>query len=83
MEIKIRKYIEIWKDRGYTEDIPDEVPEKLMQLGLAPSYKAIALAVLQNDHALISLGFPPPKSQWYNKLKRIELAERNKDEDIQ
>lgn len=41
------------------------------------------MAILKNDHALISLGFTPPKSEVYNNLKRIELAERELKRRIQ
>ena len=61
---------------GYSDDIPDEVPRVLMKLGLAPSYKAIALALLQNDMNLESLGFTPRKSIYYSILKKIEIDAR-------
>jgi len=77
MKRKIGKYIKIWKGRGYPNDIPDSVPEKLMQLRLAPSYKAICLNILKNDHQCQSLGFTPKKSKWYGILKRIEIEGRN------
>jgi predicted phosphoadenosine phosphosulfate sulfurtransferase len=37
-----------------------------------PSYKAIALAILQNDLALHSLGFQPHVSHWYRAIKQNE-----------
>ena len=55
-------------------DIPDEVPTVLMQEGLAPSYKAIAFAILKNDPT--ALGFVPKASKWYGELKRIEIQQR-------
>ena len=78
MRRKIIKYIKSWKGKGYPTDIPDEVPEVLARRNLAPCYKSIALAILKNDHSLKSLGITPPKSEYYNALKRIELEERNK-----
>lgn len=77
---KITKYIYLWKNQGYKDDISDEVPEGLMRLNLAPSYKAICIALLKNDHNLISLGMSAPKSRWYNELKKIEIDERIKHE---
>ena len=68
----------MWKAKGYPDGIPDSVPNELMNLNLAPSYKAIALAILQNDHSLKSLGMSSPKSEWYNTLTRIELKSRVK-----
>lgn len=76
MDRKIQQYIETWKKRGYPEDIPDEVPEKIMSMQLAPSYKAICFAILKNDHPLKSLGFTPKKSKWYSILKKIEIEGR-------
>jgi predicted phosphoadenosine phosphosulfate sulfurtransferase len=48
-----------------------------MDLGLAPSYKAICIAVLKNDHSMQSLGYSPKKSKYYSILKQIELKKRN------
>jgi predicted phosphoadenosine phosphosulfate sulfurtransferase len=45
-----------------------------MQLRKAPSYKAIALAILKND--MTDLGFSPPFSAWYFELKRVEIEAR-------
>ena len=71
---RINEYVETWKKRGYPDDIPDEVPNELMRQGLAPSYKAIAIAILKNDLKLESLGFSGSKSEWYGVFKRIELG---------
>ena len=73
---RVRQYIESWLVRGYADGIPDEVPVPLMRLGLAPSHRAIAEALLRNDMALLSLGFSPPTSEWYGTLKRIEISAR-------
>lgn len=70
------EYIETWKRRGYSDDIPDEVPHELIVLGLAPSYKAIAMAILRGDMNLISLGFSSTYSAWYDVLKREEISQR-------
>jgi hypothetical protein len=37
--------------------IPDEVPNKIMRAFKAPSYKAIAIAILKNDYAMNMLGY--------------------------
>ena len=47
-----------------------------MKLGLAPSYKAIALAILKNDNNFESLGFTAPVSRWYSAIKRVEIEQR-------
>ena len=66
---KINKYIKTWKDRCYSDGIPDEVPEKLSKTLRAPSYKAIAIAILKNDHTCKSLGFNTTMSQTYYDVK--------------
>lgn len=76
MKAKIASYIKTWMARGYPEDIPDEVPTALMDLCLAPSYRAICLAILKNDAPLQSLGFTPKKSAAYMAIKRIEIQRR-------
>lgn len=64
---------------GYFYDIPDDCPEELYKRNLAPSYKAIALALLNNDHALKSIGMTQPKSEAYSMLKKIELKARKEN----
>jgi predicted phosphoadenosine phosphosulfate sulfurtransferase len=78
MEKKIQEYIKKWRRQGYPTGIPDVVPSELMSDNLAPSYKAICIAILKNDHSLKSLGFVEKKSIWYNVLKRIEISKREK-----
>ena len=70
----MEEYLKTWQRRGYSDGIPDEVPARLMSLRKAPSYKAIALAILKND--ITDLGFTPPASAWYSELKRIEIEAR-------
>lgn len=77
MSARINHYVSSWTRRGYPKGIPDEVPPELMRLGLAPSQKAIAFAILRNDHHLTSLGYTAPNSPWYQELKRIEIHQRN------
>ena len=72
----IREYVTLWRTRGYPDDIPDTVPDALMRENLAPSYKAICLAIMRNDVALESLGFFPKTCASYTALKRIELDAR-------
>ena len=75
---RIREYIDSWKLKGYEHGIPDAVPNVLRKMNLAPSYKAIAIAILNNDHDFNSLGFTSKTSIYYGILKRIELERRNK-----
>lgn len=78
MQEKINAYIRKWKKQGYPNGIPDEVPDVLMRLNLAPSHKAIAMAILRNDFNLTSLGFSPPYSYWYDAIKHVEISDRGK-----
>lgn len=76
MQARIGHYVATWKRRDYPNDIPEEVPSELQRLNFAPSYRAIATAILKNDHHLTSLGYGAPVSPWYNELKRIEIEAR-------
>ena len=67
----VTHYLKTWTDRCYSE-IPDEVPDKISKANRAPSYKAIAIAILKNDSSLKSLGFEGRHSHWCKIL-------RNKD----
>ena len=64
--------MKVWEGRCYENGIPDEVSDGLMKSMRVPSCKAIALAILQNDLALHSLGFQPHVSHWYRAIKQNE-----------
>lgn len=76
MHAKVSWYRSFWMMRGYQEDLPEEVPSEVSSKNYAPSWRAIAVAILSNDVALQSLGFSGPHSEWYGILKRVELSER-------
>ncbi len=82
MQKHIDQYINIWESRGYPNGLPDEVPDQLMHERLAPSFKAIALTILRNDHGCQSLGFTPDASPWYSAIKRNEIAARSQKEEV-
>ena len=65
----VENYICKWKEI-YSKDIPDEAPHRLDYLNKVPSYKRIALAILNNDLSKIGHSF---NSGYYSKLKEIEL----------
>ena len=71
MNESIKEYKAKWKKYGYSE-IPDEVPLRIYQLELAPSYKHLALLILNNE---INVN-KNKKSKWYYELKRIELTDK-------
>jgi len=66
---RITTYTQTWMERCYSDDIPDSLPDKLMDSGRVPSYKAIALAILKNDASMQSLGFSGEVSSWFYVLK--------------
>jgi len=53
------------------------VPDKLMDSNRAPSYKAIAIAILKNDAHLHSLGFTKKVSAWHEILIRENSIQGN------
>lgn len=78
---KINAYVETWESRCYQGGIPDEVPAGIAASGRAPSYKAIAMAILRNDHSCKSLGLSGRHSQYYNDLKELRQYEDLTDSD--
>lgn len=70
----IIEYIEKWEKRCYKDGIPDEVPKEIHNLDNVPSYKKIALDILNNNFDKYNK--KKKKSYWYNELKRKELRER-------
>ena len=76
MRQRIQQWIEDWKSKGYSDDIPDQVPDVLMKQNKAPSYRQLCLAILSNDVSLKSLGLTPKQSAYYGVLKRAEIDAR-------
>ena len=76
---RVEEYINKWQDRCYKNDIPDELPRKLMESGRAPSYRAIAEAILRNDIMLHSIGGSARES----KYAAILYAEKKNSESSQ
>ena len=73
---KVKEYSETWERRCYFDGIPDEVPKKLHDAGKAPSWKAIAIAILKNDLNLYSLGFSKRESAVLNQIVEDARSER-------
>jgi predicted phosphoadenosine phosphosulfate sulfurtransferase len=76
---RVNSYVKVWEDRCYKNGIPDEVAKRLSDSMRVPSYKASAMAILQNDLALYTLGFQPVVSHWYRTIKDMTC----KDEENQ
>jgi hypothetical protein len=62
---KIEAYIATWQSRCYSDDLPDAIPDELMREGLAPCWRAIAMAILLNRFSL--LGIYPKASIFFKK----------------
>jgi predicted phosphoadenosine phosphosulfate sulfurtransferase len=75
-QAKVEEYIAKWTKQGYEKGIPEEVPQILSQEGLAPSYKAICLAILNNDITLKTLS----ARNWREDIKRTGQILGNKTE---
>lgn len=75
---RANNFVNVWKGRDYAEDIPDEAPSRLEELGKVPSYRRIAISILKNDIEL--LGLQPTRSVWYDVLKKIELKSKKMKE---
>lgn len=75
---KIDTFISWWKGRGYHEGIPQEAPSILEAKKLVPSYKRICKTILRNDYWCKGLSFTQPKSNAWNRFKKMELEKREK-----
>jgi len=71
---KVKKYVETWEQRCYTNGIPDVAPDCIRDK--VPDYRKIAIALLNNDMQLKSLGYSGFNSEYYSILKRIEIEAR-------
>lgn len=73
---RVLEYDRVWRLRCYLEGIPDEVPKKVAASGRAPSWKSVAIALLQNDLHLYGLGFTRPcyeRQQQFVRLGQIAM----------
>ena len=69
---KVMEYLALWEGRCYYSGIPDEVPTEIMRAGKAPSYKTIAIAILNNDYK--ALGIYADEPDWVG-----EIVKKGKD----
>jgi predicted phosphoadenosine phosphosulfate sulfurtransferase len=83
MIAKILNWINVWKQRGYPYDIPDEAPEIFEKENMVPSYRMICLAIMKNDTRLKTLGYDRVPCKAYTAIKKIELAMRGKIKNLQ
>ena len=67
----MNSYVKVWEERCYENGIPDEIEAGLMNSMRVPSYKALAMCILNNDLHLYGVGFSPHISHWYRVVKQI------------
>ena len=72
---RVKDYVTTWESRCYFDGIPEELAAGIAKSGRVPSYKAIAIAILKNDHNFYSLGFSERPSELVNQLIQSSKAE--------
>jgi predicted phosphoadenosine phosphosulfate sulfurtransferase len=78
---RVLAYEKLWRNRCYTDDIPDEVPDLLSKTGRAPSWKKIAICLLNDDMKLRGLGYTEA-SYDPKVIKSIEAESKPKERDL-
>ena len=73
---RIRTFLGWWKERGYPDGIPQEVPSNLESKRVAPSWRRICKSLLKNDYFCKGLGFSQPKSEAYGKYLQIKKRKK-------
>jgi predicted phosphoadenosine phosphosulfate sulfurtransferase len=68
---RVSEYVRTWQLRCYSDDIPDEVPQKVAASGRAPSWRAVAIALLQNDLHLYQLGYTRPSYEQQQRAVQL------------
>ena len=79
---RIESYIKTWERRCYLNGIPDEVPAGVAKSNRAPSYKSIAISILNNDFNLKCCGLSGKESKYYSILKAMKEKENSKQIDL-
>lgn len=77
---RFKSFIEGWKNRGYSDGIPDEAPLVLENAHWAPSWRRLCKVLLRNDWWTKGLGLQQPKSEAYGKY--LEIKKLNKEKKV-
>ena len=75
--VKVEEYLELWRSRCYSDDIPDEVPKLIEVTMRVPSYKALAISILKNDFSFKSCGFSAGRSDLVEVLRREKKPQKD------
>lgn len=78
---RIEAYVHTWEQRCYRDLIPDDVPDGLLFSGRAPSWKAIANCLLNNDFRLHKLGYTTTPGEWAQAA--IDVSARQSDDQLE
>lgn len=78
-EIRFKKFIYGWHQRGYSV-IPDESPPELESKCWAPSWRRMCKVLLRNDYWCKGLGQSQPKSEAYERYKEIKKSRKLENE---
>ena len=76
-ENKIILFVRWWRDRGYPEDIPEEVDYVLETRRSVPSWRRVCKSLLRNDFWCKGLGYTQHKSRAYAQY--LDLMRRRKE----
>jgi predicted phosphoadenosine phosphosulfate sulfurtransferase len=74
---KIAHFINWYRERGYTEGIPDENDPELERAQKAPSWRRVCKMLLRNDYWAKFLGFEPQKGTADAQYKALMAKRRN------
>jgi len=77
-ENKILLFERWWRDKGYSEGIPDEADYALEAKKLVPSWRRVVKSLLRNDYWCKGIGFSQHKTEAYNKY--LNLMRKRKKE---
>lgn len=72
---KIAVYLKWYKERGYPDNIPDDIPLEVFDK--APSWKRVCKCLLKNDYWCKTLGFSVNKSSNYSNYMDLMRRRRN------
>jgi predicted phosphoadenosine phosphosulfate sulfurtransferase len=75
---KIAVFIHWWRERGYSDGIPDEADYELERKKDAPSWRRICKALLRNDYWCKGLSFSQTKSEAYKHYSKVMKKRRAK-----
>lgn len=73
---KIFTFDSWWRNRGYSNGIPDEAPYILESKKLAPSWRRVCKSLLRNDFWCKGLGFTQHKTDAYKKYLELKKKQR-------